>query len=246
MLFQSYIHAVILFLVCIGVLLVAIPVTAQTTVVVYPGDMGTWAFLEEITTGSGEMTVGPGMVPAGLGSAHLIVDDTGRMILGTTDFGGTPFAVITQLDYSTYRAVPSGGVLANTLQFNVDYDLTDGDNSWQGRLLFEPYHTGATIPGTTWQTWDTMTAGAGWWATGAPGNTSCPQSSPCTWAEVLAAFPDAGIHASLPGVLLKAGGGWPGGFDGNVDALVIGINGTTTTFNFELDVPVELQSFVIN
>lgn len=228
------------------ILVVAAPATAQTTVIVYPGDMGNWAWFEEVANASGEMIVGPGTPPSGLGSARLVVDDTGRMILGTSDFTGTPFAAITHLSYSTYRTLPVDGVFANTLQFNVDYDLTDADTSWQGRLLFEPYYTGTPILGTIWQTWDTLTADAAWWASGAPGNTACSQPSPCTWAEVLAAFPNAGI--SVPpngGVLLKAGGGWPGGFDGNVDNLVIGIAGVTTTFDFELDVPVELQSFSI-
>ncbi len=229
----------------VSVLFIALPAQAQTTIVVYPGDMGTWGWLEEVSTGTGEMVAGPATPPAGAGSAHLVVDDTGRMILGTTDFPGTPFASITSLSYGNYRAAPSDGILANTFQFNVDYDLSDGDTSWQGRLVFEPYQTGAPVPGGTWQTWDAMTDGAGWWATAAPGDTACPQSSTCTWAEVLAAFPNAGIHASIPGILLKAGGGWPGGFDGYVDQLIIGINGVDTIYDFELDVPVELLSFSI-
>lgn len=228
-----------------AVFAIANPVFPQTTVVVYPGDMGTWAWLEEVAVGSGEMMVGPGAPPSGLGSARLVVDDTGRMILGTVDYAGTPFSSITDLTYSTYRTAPVTGIFANTLQFNVDYDLTDADESWQGRLLFEPYYTGTPVTAAIWQTWDTLTAAAAWWASGSPGNATCSQPSPCTWAEVLAAFPNAGIHATLPGVLLKAGGGWPGGFDGNVDDLTIGISGVTTTYDFEMDVPVELQSFSV-
>lgn len=235
-----------LFLFVTLVLSMAIPAAAQTTVVIYPGDMGTWGFLEETATGGGAMMLGPGTPPSGLGSAQLVVDGTGGELLGTTDFGGTLFSTITELAYSTFRVAPTGGILAPTLQFNVDYDLTDANTSWQGRLVFEPYYTGAPVLDATWQTWNPMTAAAAWWATGAPGNVVCSQGSPCTWAEVLAAFPNAGIQAPpLSGVLLKAGGGWSSGYDGNVDALVIGIGGVTTTFDFELDVPVELQSFIV-
>lgn len=242
--FNSFTAALLLSIILLVAM--ATPAVAQTTVIVYPGDMGTWGWLEEVATGSGEMFAGPATPPSGLGSARLVVDDTGRMILGTQDFSGTPFSVITDLSYSTYRTLPVGGVFANTLQFNVDYDLTDGDTSWQGRLLFEPYYTGTPVLAATWQTWDTLTANAAWWASGAPGDSVCSQPSPCTWAEVLTNFPNAGISVlPLGGILLKAGGGWPGGFDGNVDNLVIGIAGVTTTFDFELDVPVELQSFSI-
>ncbi len=36
-----------------------------------------------------------------------------------------------------------------------------------------------------------------------------------------------------PNTILKAGSGWAS-FDGNVDALTIGIGGSTTSYNFEL------------
>jgi len=39
----------------VPVLFIALPAQAQTTIVVYPGDMGTWGWLEEVSTGTGEM-----------------------------------------------------------------------------------------------------------------------------------------------------------------------------------------------
>ena len=125
--------------------------------------------------------------------------------------------------------------MQTSLQLDVDYDLTDANTAWQGRLVFEPYQNGTVVPGI-WQTWD-VRAGE-WWASGAPGNTVCPQSNPCTWAEVLAAFPNAGIRANAGNVNFKAGGPWLGGFVGNVDAFTIGVNGNTTTFDFEATAPV--------
>jgi hypothetical protein len=123
-------------------------------------------------------------------------------------------------------------VLAISLQFNVDYDLSDMDGSWQGRLVYEPYLTGATVLTQTWQTWDGM-SGTGWWATGAPGNTVCTQGTPCSWADILTNWPNAGVQTGiLSGVSLKAGSGWAG-FDGNADQLIIGLSGTNTTYDFE-------------
>jgi hypothetical protein len=57
---------------------------------------------------------------------------------------------------------------------------------------------------------------------------------PCTWQQVLTAFPNAGIrNTTTSGFLFKAGGPWSPGFDGNVDAFKIGIRSFRTTYDFE-------------
>ena len=58
---------------------------------------------------------------------------------------------------------------------------------------------------------------------------NCAQSSPCTWAQINAAFPAAKV---LGRFLLKAGSNWSG-FDGNADNLTIGVSGGDTTYDFE-------------
>ena len=52
---------------------------------------------------------------------------------------------------------------------------------------------------------------------------------------MLGTYPNIGIRdvPGQPNTILKAGGGWTN-FDGNTDALQIGIGGITTTYNFEL------------
>ncbi len=208
---------------------------SATTVLVDPATAVTegWGFAEETATGSGDFATGPGTPPLGMGSAQLVVDDTGGEFIGTQLFAGLLLTDVTRLKYSTYQQTSGNPAFVPTLQFNVDYDLTDGDISWQGRLVYEPSLAGATIISQTWQTWSGLN-GAGWWATGAPGNGTCTQGAPCTWQEILTAYPDAGLQSGiLSGLFIKAGGGWAGGFDGNVDALIVGQNGADTIYDFE-------------
>ena len=58
---------------------------------------------------------------------------------------------ITELQYFTYRSsTDSGNNLAISLQFDMDFDLTDADTTFQGRLVFEPY----LISGGGWPGFD--------------------------------------------------------------------------------------------
>lgn len=119
---------------------------ANTIVVVSPGNMNGWGFSEEVPTGSGALVPGPGTPPLGGGSANLVVDGTGRELLSTVTYAGTAMSSVTTLEYSTYRASGSSA-LAVPLQFDIDYDLTDANTSWQGRLVFEPYYTNTVLTG---------------------------------------------------------------------------------------------------
>jgi hypothetical protein len=168
------------------------------------------------------MVSGPITPPIGVGSANLVLG-TGSMVLGKAAYAGMRLDSVTSLEYSTYRT--SGDpALAITLQFNIDNNIDDAEVRWQGRLVFEPYHSQRVLTGQ-WQTWNTLaTTGTGsWW--GSPNAIStlddeCPQSDPCTWGEVLRKFPNIGVNSLDGAVFLKAGSGWAA-FDGNVDKLVI-------------------------
>jgi hypothetical protein len=228
---------------------VVVPGLAATNVVtVTPGNMQGWFFVNDQTdslaTATGSMVSGPASPPLGTGSAHLtLTTATGPaadgQALRLVAYQGTYLRDITALQYSTYRASNDpGNNLAIALQFDIDNDLdstTIPNNTYQGRLVFEPYQsTPGTVVQNTWQTWSPM-AGR-WWGSGSgpsrPISNTCPQSSPCTWTKILEDFPNAGIHATFGTVVLKAGSGWPG-FNGNVDALTIGTSANTTTYNFE-------------
>jgi hypothetical protein len=208
------------------------------TFVVTPSQTYGWTFAQEGTPAGTAFVDGPGAPPMGTGSAQLTAPlPSDGPILFKADYMGTKFVDITTLQYSTYRTSPANpSPLAIALQFNVDSNLADADTSFQGRLVFEPYQSGAVVNTGAWQTWDALQGK--WWGSGAPIPTRpfaqlCPQSNPCTWAQVLANWPNGGIHAVQGAVVFKAGSGWTG-FDGNVDAFTIGVSGATDTYDFNL------------
>lgn len=210
---------------------------AANTIEVSPQNMQGWVFFDDVKPlpGTGSMVSGPAQPPAGEGSARLhLADAADRQVLGTGRYAGTRMDGITAFTYWTYRSsADAGDNLAISLQFDIAYDLTAASSPYQGRLVYEPYQNTASrgVPPNQWQFWD---AKAGkWWASRAPGNTVCPQSAPCTFAQVLAHFPNAGVKAGNGFLHLKAGGPWPG-FDGNVDALTVGmLDGETILWDFE-------------
>jgi hypothetical protein len=215
-------------------------------VVVTSDSMRGWVFYDDqhdtpcASSDVCRLVQGPIGEPAGAGSAELAAPtatDGNALIL--PDYLGTRLDRFTELRYSTYRqSGDPGNNVAIALQFNADYDLVDQFTGYQGRLVFEPYQgIGGNVPQNAWQTWD-ATAGR-WWGTRASVRRNnvvtanpCVQSSPCTWAQLLAAFPDAGVHATYGAIVLKAGSGWAG-FRGNVDELTVGVGGAVTTFDFE-------------
>jgi len=209
-------------------------------VVVSPENMRGWGFMQETPSGSGTMVSGPEDPPAGDGSAQLTVDNTGGWILGKAAYQGVYLRDFTRLEYWTYRSLQPVGIFQIALQFNIDRDLTDADEAFQGRIVYEPYYSHPIEAMTAgewlhWNTQDNAQPGS-WWFTRAPQNapvTGCSQADPCTWSEVLTKFPNAGVHRTLGAVILKAGGGWLGGFTGNTDALTIGCNGRTVLWDFE-------------
>jgi hypothetical protein len=209
---------------------------ATSVVVVKPSALNGWGLTHESTAGAtGSFVNGPGTPLFGAGSLRMTTSNGNQGFLAATQAqAGTRLDAIKGLEYRTYRTA-GGAAEALALQIGITSDVNNNSLGFQGRLVFEPYHS-ATVATGAWQTWDTLTtAGTGqWWGTGAPFNGPCPMANPCTWAQVLAAFPNAGIHTAAKGGFIgfKAGSGWAS-FDGNVDGLVININGTTTIYDFE-------------
>jgi hypothetical protein len=207
-----------------------------------------FAFAQETPSGSGAFVSGPNGAD-GSGSAQLTTNGTGGEALGTGLFAG---ARLDDLDFLSYKTYTKAGTNAPTLQFDVDYDATDSDTTFQGRAVFEPSTSGRAVSNGVWQTWNPLTATSGWWQTGTPKvggvpvPASCTQAQVCSFAALLAAYPDASIRPVTNqsngqpvggGIWLKAGSGWAGGFAGNVDSLTIalhsGDDNGTVTYDFE-------------
>jgi hypothetical protein len=178
---------------------------------------------------------GPPTAPLGTGSVQLTVDANGRASFGTAAYKGTRLDKITALQYQV-NVQSFGGAEAPTLQFDVDYDSTDGITTYQGRLV-----TYSATP-LSINSWYSVNALAGtWWATGAPGNAHCTQATPCTMAQVLSLFPQAAIRndaAQGGNVLFRLGGPVAGGGRVNVDAFQITTNTGSSIYDFEPGVAV--------
>jgi CSLREA domain-containing protein len=214
----------------------------QNSSVVTPANQQGWVFFDDnngVGTGSGGFENGPSTPPLGVGSAFLQVDSIARHALGTAAYAGTRMDDITGLGYYSYQNNNVNTVVAISLQFDIDYDLNDTNNTFQGRLVFEPYQTPANVQQNVWQNWDAL---AGKWygtRTTVPVNNvnvpnPCQQDTPCTWQQVLASFPNAGVrNTPFSAVLFKAGGPWSPGFRGNVDDFRITVNTAQTTYDFE-------------
>ena len=191
--------------------------SAGPVVVVSPGSMGGWSFMNDqvntacTTTALCALVTGPSGMPSGFGSAELVTQARSDGIaIARAGYLGTRLDQITELSYSTYRqSADAGNNLAIALQLNVDYDVSDADSSYQGRLVYEPYGSApGGVPQGTWQRWDTR-AGK-WWGTsatvkehGVAVTNSCVHASPCTWTQLLGHFPNLGMHQVYGAVVLK-------------------------------------------
>jgi hypothetical protein len=215
------------------------------TVLVSPANQNGWVFADDLPgtgTGSGGFEAGPATPPLGTGSAFLTVDSQGRHILGTAGYGGTRMDDLLGILYGSYQDNNSNTVVAPSFQFDIDYDLNDAATAFAGRLVFEPYLSPGqgAVQQNVWQTWD---ARAGYWygtrTTVTVNNVAgvaqpCQPATPCTWQQVLALFPNAGVrNTSVSAILFKVGGPWAPGFDGNVDGLNLRHNGAVINYNFE-------------
>jgi hypothetical protein len=227
-------------------------------VVVSPEDMAGWAFLTTSGDGSAEFVDGPENPPMGTGSVRLATGTHGHLSaqIRNAHFQGIGLGELTALSYWTY-GISWDGQRLPYLVLNVDlngdgvFDLDEDD-----LLFFEPIFQTATtgnpaLPSqapvalATWQSWDALAGG--WWSLhGIAEATPGPGVKPLH--HYLAAEPNATIinaRTGAGGVRVVVGFGEEHDvFDGNVDAVTIGVNGAQVTYNFLLGaapMPVELD-----
>ncbi len=207
--------------------------TTTTTVVVGPSEListpptGPGQFVA-IDNGDGSGSVGlvagPGVPPLGVGSLQLSTTGTGsHWTVYNYDWMGTPLSALTTLGYSTFT---TSSTTDPALQIEIDPGNTTGTDAGvtYSTLNFEPYLNGTVTPGT-WQDWNVLNGKV--WGTHLTG---APMSSPVTWSEFLALYPNATVKYGLG---VNVGSGWSTPMTGNVDALSVGTAAGTTTYNFE-------------
>ncbi len=224
-----------------------VPDPAPVTTVVQAANLtapagGGWLFYDDNTDTYnntpgvlGSFVTGPGAPPLGSGSAQIALPSGGRTNLATYQFTGTPLESITRLEFTartdTVAAPPY-------LVFNVDFNLSD---TWQSRLIFTP----PGVLANTWQTFDAINGGAAVWhysgtnwpVTGGSG------SSPKTWNQILADYPNARIRVTDAHLGIRSG--YPGPAEtNNIDSLVFGTDLAVKVFDFEPTIPCTTTCYV--
>lgn len=177
-----------------------------------------------------DFVTGPSTPPLGIGSLELnTTDGAGKQQHLETQQAGTPLANVDAMGYSTYRQTASTALASQTTAINMEVS-TNGDGTGYTTLVFEPVYNldQGTVTEGTWQNWDAYKGGdAIWWSSRAiPG--VCASSCYVSWSAIVAANPNATILSY--GVNQGSGNS---GLIVNVDALSIGVNGNTTTYDFE-------------
>ena len=228
-----------------GLMGIAGPAWAATnTVTVNESSLGNGWTLSADNSASGAFVNGPATPPAGAGSFEFKIPDGGKVTLSTNSMAGQPLSAVDVVSYSTYRA--SSSTMASFVAPALNMAICSGGLSGSTctgytTLVWEPvYAFGTTansnnpIVNDTWQTWDALAPTntsntGGWWSTRAiPG---VPQASSSFVS--LAAIQTANPNAAILSFGINVGHGPTGTFNGNADALTLGLNGTTTVYNFE-------------
>jgi len=238
------------------------------TVVVSPGDMGSWSFVATDdngnpcpTCGTGSMVYGPATPPLGVGSANLqteLNDGQYASSIVSTALNGVALSSLTALSYSTYDTANNGS----------QFPFLSLMVSWAGGtplfasgpddiLFFEPpYQTPSSgnpsLPDqgnpvmNSWQTWNAISGG--WWDD--LGNCN-PGAGVCSLTTLMADLP-SGTEVTADwngngGTQLTVGYASSGeNFNGNVDNVTIGISDTSTTYDMDPVAPApEPGTFVL-
>ena len=183
--------------------------------------------------GNGTFRQGPGTPPAGTGSLELVTPSPAdKVTLFNFDYHTTPIEDFTALGYHTYQTSAAVPVQLPSLNLTIDINGGALGTGEFATLVFEPVYNVATqgpIVPATWQDWDAISGGnAVWWLT--RDTPLGPRGTTFTWNAFKALFPNATI---LGGIGPNQGSGGAA-LTASVDAFTVGVNGSNTTFDFEL------------
>jgi hypothetical protein len=189
-----------------------------------------WVFYTRAATpATGVFVSGPSTPPLGVGSFELgTALPTDKGTLFNFDHVGARLADIDAISYATYREARSTATPGQLPSINIQVDANGAAPGGFTTLVFEPIYnpTQGAVQDGVWQTWNALNGI--WWST-QPINGVCAQTCYVSWNDIVAANPDATI---LGGFGVNQGSG-NGGLFAATDALQIGVNGTSWTYNFE-------------
>ncbi len=226
------------------------PITNK--VYIWPGNLyqgntsGNGLNLRQVGTGTFAIVPGPGTPPLGNASAQFSLGPgpgTGRVDIWANQFAGTLLRDITSMGYSTFLGVGDAASFSPVYQLPI-FATPGGPSSTFTTLSFEPSNQGVAVP-AGWSNWDALSGR--WIASNAALSTripgGCQRATPCTFAQITSAFPDAVLHGvdpvsgiggaalivgTLIGPTVVAANDWS-----------FGVNGVTTVFDFHTGPPPE-------
>jgi parallel beta-helix repeat protein len=215
---------------------------ATTVITVTPVITNGWAYITE-TVGPGtgllpfDIVLSPPDPTLGEASARLTITDVNwRHMYVAPIFTGTLLSDITVFEYRL--RVPSASLQFPYINIGWDDNVTDGNTGFRGRLVYSP----PSLLADAWHIVDARNDPTPRWYTTLPGATQCTDVTPCTFTDLVAAYPNAAIHPNtLSGVPLgfigiRVGGTGSTG-TGYADGLRVGVGSQITLFDFEAAPP---------
>jgi hypothetical protein len=236
----------------------AIAATSNQTVTPATLSFTSWYFYDDTNNipsttevpGKYQFVAGPSA--AGVGSLRLQTTGLERWNLATSQYANTPLSSLS-VKFNTMQ--PSTGQGLNcamasaecAVYLNFDVDFGPGvcppvtcasAGGYQRRLVYVPSVNG-TVLQDTWQEWDATAPGALWtWSGYAARGNTWPDNNTSqyrTWADILAAFPNAHVNEDFGSsqLLFRAGEPYPLGFVGYLDKLTIGVGSDIVVYDLE-------------
>jgi parallel beta-helix repeat protein len=211
---------------------------ATTVITVTPVITNGWFYITE-TVGPGagllpfDIVLSPPDPTLGKASARLVITDVNwRHMYLSPVFTGTRLSDITVFEYRL--RIPSASSQVPYINIGWDDDVTDGDTGFRGRLVYSP----PSLPADAWHIVDARNDPTPRWYTTLTGAPQCTSTTPCTFAQVVAAYPNAAIHPNVPlGFIgIRVGGVGSTGM-GYADGLRVGVGSQVTLFDFEAASP---------